>query len=223
MSLSKILGLLNGCFREKPSEQALLTEYQVCQQQSDSSASSYWTLAAIFLGFSSVVLGGLLHEIITTTVRDACMLRIIVTGISVLMILMSLFLCFWLKRINDIAVKNFERMREIELDLEIMQKNWRVHAAACWTRLKIQSKEKLCDEQINEIWDKLKIELRKGLPEQYYEKLESRKRRLVEYCNNLPPQRWHERQSRDSYYKAILVILSLLWVFLIVMAWLFVI
>jgi hypothetical protein len=44
--------------------QALLIEYQVCQEDNSANFQGFWTLAAIFIGLSSAFLAGLIYAVI---------------------------------------------------------------------------------------------------------------------------------------------------------------
>ena len=98
-------------FWDKPSEKALLTEYQVCEQDNDANSQAYWTLASIFIGLSTALLGGLVyglisnHKLLTNIVywnEDKEMVVVFVIAIlfSTAMITIMNKLTGWLKRIQ---------------------------------------------------------------------------------------------------------------------------
>ena len=201
--------------------QALLTEYQACQHESDSNSLSYWTMAGIFIGFSAVLLGAILYVITANTRIDAFILRTIVSAVGLGMILILLLLWFWLKRTLYLMDINYKRMREIELDLKIMWKGWRVNAIDRFNALHLNKCEILHDKQIDNIWNKLRQDKKfvKGLSEDYLKKLDQRKKELVQFCSLYPKQHCYERPSRHLHYPAILSILIGLWLFLALATW----
>jgi hypothetical protein len=198
-------------------DEALLVEYQTCQAESNSNAANYWILSGIFIGFSSVLLGGMVSDIFPNHYFN--------TIICIAMMLILFSLIGWLKRNNYLADRNYLRMREIELDSNIMKKTWRAHALDCWTNLKLKHQATLCDEQIKEYWNNLTIELYKpkyGLSVSYRNKLESSdaiKRDLVEFCNNAPKQRWYEGPSRFIHFPFIISVLIGVWFFTLLYQW----
>jgi len=124
--------------------QALLVEYQACQHDNNASGSSYWTLTGIFIGFSSVLLGGLVYgllqnnELLQTLLLEVKLspqiLALLVIAIVVGGVVIAI-LCFlrrWLRRVGFLQQINFERMRDIERELG-MWKSWRVHGVDHWT------------------------------------------------------------------------------------------
>jgi len=213
-------------------KQAWLTEYQVCQQDNSSTASNYWTMAGIFIGISSVLLAGIIYVILAGKVfqdlfqggitadaqSQVLVLRIIVLVLGTGTISIIVFLFFWLKRVNYLADRNYERMREIELELG-MWKSWRVHSIDRWNELHISSSDTLDDKRIDEIWNILQEKLEKGLPKKYLGKLKQRKEELVRFCNRYRRQRWYEHPSRNVHYKVILGILIVLWLIAIIVVW----
>ena len=205
----------------KPSEQALLTEYQACQHDIDSSAHSYWTLAGIFIGVSSVLLAGIIYGVLANNTIFStldCTLRTLITIFSAAIIFILVFLCFWLKRETYLADRNYERMREIEIKLG-MQKSLRVPILDEWKKLGFKRSDALSDKEIDERWKKLKGKLQEGLPPKCFEKLDERKKELVEFCNRYPSQKWYERPSRELHYKVIFGTLFALWLILITIVW----
>jgi len=158
-------------------EQAWLVEYQVCQQDANSTSSNYWTLAGIFIGVSSVLLAGIIYGVLANdngfNAID-CTLRTLVTIFGVAIITILVFLWFWLKRVNYLTDRNYERMREIELDLG-MWKSWRVHSIDTWKDLGFKSSDTLDDKKIDEMWNSMKGKLKERLPEKYFRRLREKK------------------------------------------------
>ena len=127
-------------------KRALLVEYQACQHDNNSTSLSYWTLSGIFLGFTAVLLGGLIYGVVSNEYLMQILLNpepqhkvFLVLGIIVYILSMAVliilhFLKGWLTRVQFLAKVNFERMREIELELG-MFKSLRVHSIDNWDKL----------------------------------------------------------------------------------------
>jgi hypothetical protein len=149
--IGKGLKLAGQFLEDKPSEQALLTEYQVCQQDQNANVQSYWTLSGIFIAFTSVLLGGLIYGVLSnkdllkyiiqpglsSDKRELLMLGMItvVLGAAVLVILW--ILRGWLKRVNLASHLHYKRMREIELKLGL-RKSFLIEGLDNWKNLKKQ-------------------------------------------------------------------------------------
>ena len=146
MDILRILKILYEYLieKEKPTDEALLTEYQALQHDVNSSGSSYWTLASIFIGISSALLLGSVFGVITNEdlyqswlkqlqgePSQIQALQTIITVIGVFAVLMLSFVRLWLRRVTFLQQINFERMREIESRLG-MWKSWRVHGIDHW-------------------------------------------------------------------------------------------
>ncbi len=214
-----------------------LVEYQACEQESNSNALSYWTLAGIFIGLSSILLGGLIYSIVAnieifTTIGvkdDAFILRIIILIFGLAMLFILVFLWLWLKRTNYLMDINYARMREIELRLG-MCKSLRVLVLDKWNKVRrklgFKTLNELSDDNINEIWQKtLKgkkegEELAKGLSEESLGLLADRQEELFELCYRYKLQHCYESPSRNLHFPAILIILMLLWLLTILGVWL---
>jgi len=97
-----------------PSEQALLAEYQVCQDARNEQSSSFWTFAGIFLGLSGAALGFIVPYIFK--IHDN-RFRILVIIIGFLMILIYVLIMGYLKHINGINRSFTDRMKQIEVHL----------------------------------------------------------------------------------------------------------
>jgi len=133
--IGKGLKLVGQLFDGDPPEQALLTEYEVCQSQSDTLGLQYWTLAGIFIGFTSALLGGLIYGIVSNkdllnlilypkqNSRELLLIGLILWLISAAVLVILYFLKGWLKRINHIIRINYYRMRDIEIIFG-MKKVW---------------------------------------------------------------------------------------------------
>ena len=217
----------------QPSENALLVEYQACQHDNNSSASTYWTLAGIFIGISSVLLGGLLYGILSNiqiitkiSPNDASTLRIIISALGAAIIIILLFLYLWLKRVGYLMDKNYQRMREIELKLG-MWKSWRVHIRDQWNKMMpkklrfkgfFKSSVELSDEQMNQIWAQVLEKEKKGLSKEYHGLLEEKQEKLIDLCDRSRLLPWYKHPTRDTHYKVIFFTLIVVWVFFIVMA-----
>jgi hypothetical protein len=190
-----------------PTEQALLAEYQACQEDINSSGNSYWTMAAIFLGISSAIMLGLMGGIIinndllqllvkstaeTSVPAEIQMLRNIVVVIAIAVILVIACLRLWLKRVTFLQQINYERMRDIESQLG-MWKSWRVHGVDHW-------KVETCDfdKEIKEIDDKTRLKNYKA----------------KEWWCGWKNRRKYARSSR-CWFDVIIAALMFMWVFII--------
>ena len=208
-------------------DQIQLVEYQVCQQSQNSTTQSYWTLSGIFIGISSILLGGLIFGILSNNLSintpiNITTLRLIITVLGAGIIIILLFLWLWLKRVNYLTDRGYERMREIELDLG-MWKSLRVTAIDEWNKQHLKSFENLPDKKIDELWNKIKGKLEEGISEEHKKKLAPVKKELVNWCNACnrhSPQHWYSRPSRTLHYNVLLGILIFLWVFTILSVWL---
>ncbi len=205
----------------------LLTEYQVCQQYNSSSAQSYWTITGIFIGFSSVLLGGLLYGILSNNLLLQTILHIVmqkdlqalaqkmavdipvkvmqvkvaafvVLVLSAAIILVYYFLLRWLKRVQFLKLRHFERIHELELKLR-MQSSIRIHAIDHWNIWKdidekeLESRDRNIKERIEEL-------------------------RLGNWCDISRNNEEDEQPSRTLHYKGIIFTLLGLWITLAVTA-----
>jgi hypothetical protein len=146
----------------------LRTEYQVCQQSADANGSSFWTLSGIFIAFSSVLLSGvifgllsnnsLLDEYVKTSTFSASAsiftARILTIILGIGMIIIYLALRRWQKRVRFLAKIKYERMNQLELELN-MQQGMLVQGIDDWDMLPKEQQERLttlnlkkwCDEK----------------------------------------------------------------------------
>ena len=201
----------------------LLTEYQVCQHYNSSSAQTYWTITGIFIGFSSVLLGGLLYGVLSNNLLFQAILHVVMqkdlqtlaqkmavdipvivmqvkVAASVVLVLSAAiisvyyFLLRWLKRVQFLQQRHFERIHELELKLR-MQSSIRIHAIDRWNSWKdIDEKELECkDRNIKERIEEL---------------------RLGNWCDILRNNEEYERPSRTLHYKGIIFTLFGLWIIL---------
>ena len=154
-------------------EQAWLVEYQACQQYISERSTSYWTLTGIFIGFSSVLLGGLIYGLMSNNVllkailsKDICQLQnkevllfgVITYVISIAVLLILFFLKRWEKRVTFLQQINFHRMRDIERALG-MWASWRVHGVDNWRgskfdreKIKVEDRNRLLSYQPRGFW-----------------------------------------------------------------------
>jgi len=242
---------------KKPLEEALLAEYEACEQDNNASPSVYWTMAGIFIGISSAMLGGLIYGVmannelfqtlfevismkqITTNgdPRQILMLGIIILILGSVIVFILYFLKGWLRRISFLQQINFERMREIELELG-MWKSWRVHGIDNWMEIRdrvgdewLKRSDELgdkCSAKLLDkiVWDELKIRLGTNLNIEYFKRLDEKEGRLVELCKRYLPKKvckWsknnpkpeYEPSTRKLHFKWIFRILFALWVLVI--------
>ncbi len=212
---------------EEPSEEALLTEYQVCQHDNSSGAQSYWTVTGIFMGLSSIILGGLLYGILSnnllfqaillivkqkdmqtlssilTTDTSMILTQVIIVTYVVLVLSFVIFIIYfflwkWLNRVTFLQQRSFERMHEIELKLR-MQRSIRIHAIDRWNEWKEMDENELKDKdrKIKDRIDELK---------------------LSNWCDIRRNEDEYESSKRGLYYKGILFSLSALWAIIFVVA-----
>ncbi len=170
-----------------------LTEYQVCQQDQNSEVQSYWTLTGIFVGFTSVLLGGLIYGVLSNyqlfkiilepapKSKELLILGIISWVLSMAVILILYFLWEWLKRVNFNSQLKFKRMRGIEFKLG-MRMNFLVQAMDDWDKLKPEI-EKLAKED-----KKSENDLKESLKDFYITHKDQ-----IESTYKLPSGRWHHR------------------------------
>lgn len=111
--------------QEEWQRKALLTEYQVCQQQIESIGSQVWVSTTIFLTINVTLLGGLFSTLITRNIFSNTDLRrislsipiLLLVGVTVLIIGIIWILrkwIGWLKRMRFTTSINYEREGEIE-------------------------------------------------------------------------------------------------------------
>ena len=126
MNLLRILKILCECLieKDKVTDNALLTEYQVCHKEKHSQASTYWTIVGIFLSVTTVVAGYLFSSILKgELIYDDTKWQIF--WFSVLALAIIIFLGLWLKRTGVIIDTANRRMKKIE-DMLGMQLNHRI-------------------------------------------------------------------------------------------------
>jgi hypothetical protein len=213
--------------------QILLTEYQVWQDDHNSSIQSYWIIVGIFVGVSSALLGGILAGILQSENSLNIFIsnennniylvsRILISVFSVGIIIVLGLLWSWLYRENYLSQRGYERMREIELELG-MWKSWRIHAIDTWHDLHITNYDKQWDNRsIDERWAQLRDRLIKGMSSKYIEKLEANKDMLIDWCNTtskISPRRWFQRQSSRLHFPIIFGTLMFLWFLLAISTW----
>ena len=119
INIPKILRLASKYFEDEPSEQALLTEYQVCQREKHSQASTYWTIAGIFFSFLTVFAGYLL-----TSELDYQRIRWLLLGFSIFSILIILLISLLLVRTNRIIScvnRRIDKIEKVQTSLKINQ------------------------------------------------------------------------------------------------------
>lgn len=166
--------MTNGSQQQVTAEQrqAWLTEYQVCQEAHHSHVVGYWTLSGIFIGFTSVLLGGLILGILSneslssvilnpklpqTQSREFLIVGLIVSLVSMAVLIILYFLKRWLVRIDFLIFVNYLRMHEIELRVG-MRQGVRIKGLEHWESLKDEAaKLEVGEEKMH----KLKEELNK--------------------------------------------------------------
>jgi hypothetical protein len=216
---------------------ALLTEYQVCQEDNSANFQGFWTLAAIFIGLSSAFLAGLIYAVIANKSLLSILLyhnepqrtHVIVgiaLAISIANVVILKNLKGWHRRIMFNQGVNLGRMREIELDLDLeMYRGWQIRAIDIWYDILKSDKRKqmTCDDQK---WDKLKKKLEEGLDEKRHGKLDKRKGEILGLLDRYFSEEGkvsarygkYELSSSRRHFPRILCTLMSLWVLVIVSA-----
>jgi hypothetical protein len=220
---------------KEPSEQALLTEYHVCEQDNVANTQGFWTLSAIFIGLSSAFLAGLIYAVITnksilnliqsqSTIKSTLTIGIIaiIIGIANLVILKKLK--EWQTRIQFNLGINNRRMREIDLILGT-RKAWRIYAIDRWYEILKEKRWK--DEKKNEQekWDTLVTKFKDDIDPKYHKELHKLRvdtLELVEqyFKNGRPINRngKFEIWMSKKHFPCILHTLMSLWVLVIAFA-----
>ncbi|UCG09997.1 MAG: hypothetical protein JSW30_04505 [Dehalococcoidia bacterium] len=104
--------------------QALLTEYQVCQQHNNSRGSQYWITVGIFLGINTAFLVAVANVMSKAPVPEYSKWFVFGIGVAIVLIIICLFR--WLNRVNWYIRIDHARMREIEETLGML-KNRTIH------------------------------------------------------------------------------------------------
>jgi hypothetical protein len=207
-------------------EQAWLTEYQVCEQDNASNFQGYWTLAAIFFGISSALLAGLIYGVLSNKslfyilfYNDEPKKTFIVGTIAIVLALANIIILFkikgWHRRIMYNQNNNSRRMREIELQLGSMNREWRTYTIKKWTDRFGNKPSNECDEQI---WQKLRSILVGELEDDLINKINSLQKPLVREIKNYFKD-WknkiYEHPSSRKHFPCILHTITFLWVIII--------
>ena len=223
--VGKALKKAGELLEHEPSEQALLTEYQVCEQDNEANSQSYWTLAAIFIGLSTALLGGLLYAVITNdtllnlliNMNETVTIRIVsiialILGISMIIILQKLR--GWLSRIQFNQRINQERMREIELELG-MKMEWRKLAVNKWNEISRCKRNKI--DNPRKRWSILRKKLKDEINPKYHTQLKELKEHLLYLVSN-KSNRYYETRSSKKHFPWIIQTLMFLWVLIVTSA-----
>jgi len=187
---------------EEASEQALLTEYKVCEQDNAANFQGFWTLAAIFFGLTSVFLAGLIYAVIANESLFSIVLyhnepkKTFVIGIIALIIGIANVVILrklkgWHRRIMFNQGLNLRRMCEIEVLLG-MRKSLRVRGIEDWKEL---------EQELNEFEKEQKNK----------DKFEKIKRKLREWCQRKRESKEYEPSSSRKHFPCILRTLMGLW------------
>jgi len=212
----------------------LLREYEVCQQANDSIGRQVWLSTSVFLSTNVGLLGWIAYGITTRGAPHPDNIHWLVLGLGLGIISIFIFWIHWLNRMQFLTRMNYERMREIEIDLG-MWKNWFARALDKWGKL---SKEKW--EKLPKDWQKLTKEEYEGLPQEWKQlhdeerkKLSQGKERLIKLHNSyphLPRWKWWKFLDPSPKYapprgfeglRWIAVIVVIIWVVFIIMAFKF--
>lgn len=217
---------------EKLTDEALLVEYQVCQEDNSAIFQGFWTLAAIFIGLSSVFFAGLIYAVIANESLLSILLchneprKTVVIGVIALIIGIANVVILkklkgWHKRIMLNQRVNLKRMLEIEFQLG-MQRGWQHRAIDEWYK-KCGGKKPTEDSE--EVWKELKPLLEKEIdPRKSAGNLDTLKDDLVNLIQRYFPKGHdkdrdkYELPSSEKHFPCILYTMILLWVLVAVMA-----
>ena len=195
---------------KESARQALLAEYQVCQEDNSANFQGFWSLAAIFFGLSSVFLAGLIYAVIANESLFSIMLyhnepkKVLVVGIIALIIgIANVFILEnlkgWRRRVMFNQGLNLGRMREIELDLNLeMYRAWQIQAINTWHDMLETDKEKKT-ASADQKWDSLKSKLGEGLDEESLKKLDERKDKILELLKRYFTEEGKVRSRHDKF------------------------
>ena len=120
-NIAEVLGLLSKFLKDEPSDEALLKEYEVCQQAINANASRYWTIVGIFIPISTAVLAWVFYTITSYRLFFNSNAEWLVLVLGVVIIVILVLLWFWLKRVNLFISISYFRMREIERKLGMLK------------------------------------------------------------------------------------------------------
>jgi len=116
--IGKALKKAGELLDDNPSEQVLLKEYEVCQSHVNSLGNQFWISISIFISVNAAILGGITYSLIAKNVtipnNAQYNTQWLVLLIGLGMILISLLLRFWQRRITFQININNDRMHEIE-------------------------------------------------------------------------------------------------------------
>jgi hypothetical protein len=193
-----------------PSEQALLVEYQSCLEAMNSTSLNFWTLSSIFIGFSAVLIGGLVYGLFSNDILLGHITEYIFNGVRsnklafvgtvtwilvIIFTLITYFIWSWMKRVQFLAKIHYERMRDIEYILG-MRGCWRIHGIDKWDL----KKEDFDSNEINE--------QQKQMLYQYKQKRWWQNRRNDPFFG-------FEKGSGIKHHKGIFIMMFILWVILL--------
>ena len=93
---------------------ALLIEYQVCEQEKRAQASTYWTIVGVFISFITAIAGVFIYGILSRSLSLLTNTRWVILGVGIIAIFIIVCLIFWLNRTNYFIEICNHRMRAIE-------------------------------------------------------------------------------------------------------------
>lgn len=220
---------MNGNQLTPGEREALLLEYQVCEQDNAANFQGFWTLAAIFIGLSSALLAGLVYAVIANESLLNILLcnndppKTLVIGIIALIISIANVIIVeklkgWHRRImfNQGVING--RMRELELQLGVMQRGWRIYAVDRWYD---SFGDKEPTDKSDVVWEKLKPVLEKNVDPRSVDRLDILKGDLVRLIQQYFPKQQgkgdhkYETWSSRKHFPWILYTLMSLWVLVI--------
>ncbi|MBI2831531.1 MAG: hypothetical protein HYX79_04660 [Chloroflexi bacterium] len=102
-------------------QEILLREYEACRQDITDTSSRYWTIVGIFIPVDILLLGGAGFLLKTNSPPMSFGTQLLVTLLGLGVILILFFLWRWLKRINYYIIIGWQRIHEIEANLEMLK------------------------------------------------------------------------------------------------------
>jgi hypothetical protein len=109
-------------------EDILLKEYELCQEANQHVANHYWLVVGVFMSVNTAILAAIAYGIMSgnfsaDTKGWLFFVAVLVLGLGIIFILY----CYrrYLIRVDFQILMNYERMRDIEIELD-MWKNWRI-------------------------------------------------------------------------------------------------
>lgn len=214
---------------DKPSEEALLTEYQVCEADNAANFQGYWTLAAIFFGISSALLAGITYGVLSNEHLFNVLFcnnephKTLTAGVIAILLTIANIIILkklkgWHTRAKFNQSVNLGRMTEIEFKLG-MNRWWRILVLDAWSDIEKEKNYKSDTESefSEEKWEDLKNKIKKNYPKLgYHEEIGKKHKKeaiqLINFYFSVKNKRKYASPSSEKYFPCILNTLMSLWV-----------